>query len=258
MSDPSLPFSHYNEHGPLDIIGDIHGCYDELSDLLTSLGWQNSGTPSSPHLTNPTGRKVVFLGDLVDRGPGVTNVLRLVMSMVQSGYALCLLGNHDDKLMRKLMGRNVKIAHGLAETLEQLAREPYSFMNQLLDFLTGLSTYQILDYGKLIVTHAAIKASMIGKWNGGVRAFTMYGDATGEYDEFGLPIRRDWASEYTGEPVVVYGHTPVREPIWVNNTIDIDTGCVFGGSLTALRYPENDLISIPARKTYFARAGGIR
>ncbi|MEO5953167.1 MAG: polynucleotide kinase-phosphatase, partial [Chloroflexia bacterium] len=169
-----------------------------------------------------------------------------------------LMGNHDDKLMRKLMGRNVTIAHGLAETLQQLAREPLTFVDDLLDFLTGLSTYQVLDEGELIVTHAAIRESIIGKWSNNIRAFTMYGDATGEYDDFGLPIRRDWAPEYSGEALVIYGHTPVREPSWVNNTIDIDTGCVFGGSLTALRYPENELVSIPARKTYFARAGGIR
>lgn len=258
MSNTILPLSYYGERGPFDIIGDIHGCYDELVQLLSALGWRDSGVSDEPRYTRADGRKAVFLGDLVDRGPGVTNVLRLVMSMVASGDAICLMGNHDDKLMRKLQGRNVTVAHGLAETLEQLEREPRDFVRRVLDFLSGLSTYQVLDEGRLIVAHAAIRESIIGRWSSNIRAFTMYGDATGEYDEFGLPIRRDWAQNYRGEASVVYGHTPVREPTWVNNTIDIDTGCVFGGSLTALRYPENELVSVAARTTYFARAGGIR
>jgi protein phosphatase len=86
-----------------------------------------------------------------------------------------------------------------------------------------------------------------------VRDFALYGETTGELDEYGLPVRIDWAAEYRGRALVVYGHTPVQEPAWVNRTINIDTGCVFGGRLTALRYPELVLASVLARQTYAVR-----
>ena len=256
-----------NEKGPFDIIGDIHGCYDELSELLGKLGWtpayrqqtaRHRGNPQSAIRNPQFHRKLVFLGDLVDRGPKVVDVLRLVMDVVEAGNAICLLGNHDYKLLRKLVGRNVRVAHGLAETLEQLEQEPPRFVARVRDFLAGLATYHVLDEGRLVVSHAGIKENMIGQWNDRIKSFTIYGDTTGESDEFGLPVRLDWASSYRGEALVVYGHTPVPAPRWVNNTINIDTGCIFGGSLTALRYPERELVSVPARKVYFERVGGIR
>ena len=84
-----------------------------------------------------------------------------------------------------------------------------------------------------------------------MRSFALYGETTGETDEFGLPIRYSWAAEYRGKAMVVYGHTPVPEPTWLNHTINIDTGCVYGGRLTALRYPEKELVSVPAAQTYY-------
>jgi protein phosphatase len=271
MQEPTHPSSFQHERGPFDIIGDIHGCYNELRDLLQTLGWTTDEQTQETTLKAAIGdiphsavhtlhslRKLVFLGDLVDRGPGVVEVLRLVIAMVGAGRAICLLGNHDDKLLRKLMGRNVRVAHGLAETLDQLEREPSEFVDRVRDFLAGLLTYHVLDEGRLVVAHAGIKENLIGLWNDRARSFTLYGDTTGESDEFGLPVRLDWAANYHGEALVVYGHTPVPEPRWMNNTVNIDTGCIFGGKLTALRYPEREIVSIPARRVYYERAGGIR
>ncbi|HVT11035.1 MAG TPA: polynucleotide kinase-phosphatase [Fimbriimonadaceae bacterium] len=228
-----------DETGPFDIIGDIHGCYDELVELLAKL--------------EPK-RKVVFLGDLVDRGPNSPAVLRLVMEMVESGQALCVPGNHDMKLLRKLKGREVQISHGLAETLEQLAIEPPEFIQQVTRFLDGLISHYVLDGGKLVVAHAGMKAEMQGRASGRVRDFALYGETTGETDDFGLPVRYNWAAEYRGSARVVYGHTPVPEAEWLNRTINIDTGCVFGGKLTALRYPEMELIEVAAKATYAVSA----
>src|SRR3712207_4607739 len=168
------------------------------------------------------------------------------MSMVETGTALCVAGNHEDKLLRKLKGRNVQITHGLAETLTQLADEPPEFLAQLQPFLDGLRSHVVLDRGKLVVAHAGLTEAMHGKASAAVRAFALYGDTPGEPDEYGLPVRLNWASEYRGNAMVVYGHTPVLTPEWLNNPIDIDAGCVFGGSLTALRYPERELVSVPA------------
>lgn len=244
-----------HEHGPFDIIGDVHGCFDELVDLLAKLGYsieaQANGAMSSGYpVKSPEGRKAIFLGDLVDRGPKIPDVLRLVMGMVEAGTALCVPGNHDIKLMRKLRGKDVQITHGLAESLEQLNPEPSEFRAMVLEFIDELVSHYVLDDGKLVVAHAGMKEEMQGRGSGKVRDFALYGETTGETDEFGLPVRYNWAAEYRGRAMVIYGHTPVPQPDWLNRTINIDTGCVFGGSLTALRYPERELLSIPARATY--------
>ena len=244
-----------HEHGPFDIIGDLHGCFDELVELLTQLGYsveKQSNVPGSLaySVKPPEGRKVVFLGDLVDRGPKIPEVLRLAMSMVQAGTALCVPGNHDIKLMRKLRGKDVQITHGLADSLQQLDKESPEFRAQVSDFLDELVSHYVLDEGKLVVAHAGMKEEMQGRGSGKVRDFALYGETTGETDEFGLPVRYNWAAEYRGRAVVVYGHTPVPQPDWLNRTINIDTGCVFGGNLTALRYPEKELVSVAAREMY--------
>ncbi len=244
-----------HEHGPFDIIGDLHGCFDELVELLTQLGYsveKQSNVPGSLaySVKLPEGRKVVFLGDLVDRGPKIPEVLRLAMSMVKAGTALCVPGNHDIKLMRKLRGKDVQITHGLADSLQQLDNEPPEFRAQVSDFLDELVSHYVLDEGKLVVAHAGMKEEMQGRGSGKVRDFALYGETTGETDEFGLPVRYNWAAEYRGRAMVVYGHTPVPQPDWLNRTINIDTGCVFGGNLTALRYPEKELVSVAAREMY--------
>ena len=238
------------DRGPFDIIGDVHGCLDELAQLLERLGYAGSDNA----WRHAEGRRAIFLGDLVDRGPDSPGVLRLVMDMVASGTAVCVQGNHDNKLFRKLSGRNVQVTHGLAETLAQIDALPEAirapFTDESRSFLDGLRSHYWLDGGKLVVAHAGLKAEMHGRGSGVVRSFALYGETTGETDEFGLPVRYEWARDYRGEAMVVYGHTPVPSPEWVNGTLCIDTGCVFGGALTALRYPERELVSVPAKRVY--------
>jgi protein phosphatase len=241
-----------HEHGPFDIVGDIHGCFDELLDLLSELGYsiQKSPDGSTCSVAPPQGRKVVFLGDLVDRGPHIPDVLRLVIGMVNAGTALCIPGNHDVKLLRKLSGRDVQITHGLADSLEQLERESPAFRAEVSKFLDSLVSHYVLDDGKLVVAHAGMKEEMQGSGSAKVRDFALFGETTGETDEFGLPVRYNWAAGYRGNAIVVYGHTPVPQPEWLNRTVNIDTGCVFGGRLTALRYPEKEFVSVEARAVY--------
>jgi protein phosphatase len=238
-----------SDHGPFDIIGDIHGCYDELRALLLALGYEPAeGTDGFHH---PLGRSAVFLGDLVDRGPATPAVLRCVMAMAAAGDAICVPGNHENKLIRHLRGRSVQLTHGLAETVEQLALEEPEFRRKVLEFLDGLVSHFVLDDGKLVVSHAGLPAEMHGRASGAVRSFALYGETTGETDEYGLPVRYNWARDYRGAATVVYGHTPVPSAEWENNTICLDTGCVFGGRLTALRYPERELVSVPAARVYY-------
>lgn len=239
------------EHGPFDIIGDVHGCFEELVELLTHLGYKVERSDEGFEVTPPDGRKVVFVGDLVDRGPSTPDVLRLAMSMVSAGQAFCVPGNHDVKLVKALKGRDVQLTHGLAESMHQLREQPDEFRGGAAKFLDGLISHYVFDDGKLVVAHAGLKESMQGRGSGKVRDFALYGETTGETDEFGLPVRYNWSLDYRGKALVVYGHTPVPEPLWLNNTVNIDTGCVFGGRLTALRYPEREIISVPARAVYY-------
>ena len=237
------------EHGPFDLVGDVHGCFDELVELMGDLGWQVD--PAGHTATHPAGRTFVFLGDLVDRGPRTPDVLRLAMNMVASGDAICVPGNHESKLVRALKGRGVQVTHGLGETLAQLKEEPPEFSEEVGTFLDGLVSHFVLDEGKLVVAHAGMREEMQGRASGAVRSFALYGETTGETDEFGFPVRYPWANEYRGKAMVVYGHTPTPEPEWINNTICLDTGCVYGGRLTALRYPERELVSVPAREVHY-------
>ena len=245
-----------SEHGPFDIIGDIHGCYPELLLLLERLGYAVGAGEDGKNVrvTPPVGRKAVFLGDLVDRGPDSPAVLRLVMQMVQDGSAYCVPGNHDIKLMRKLRGKDVQLTHGIVETLEQLGKEPAEFSVTVQKFLDGLISHYVFDEGKLVVAHAGMKEEMQGRGSGKVRDFALFGETTGEVDDFGLKVRYNWAADYRGGAMVVYGHTPVPEAEWLNRTINIDTGCVFGGKLSALRYPEKEILSVPAARTYYEPA----
>ncbi|MDX6252920.1 MAG: hypothetical protein QOF10_6280 [Kribbellaceae bacterium] len=260
-----------DQTGPFDIIGDIHGCRVELEQLLVDLGYtitrdahgrsidaEYAGPASVGEQASPGSdgsvRRVVFVGDLVDRGPDTPGVLRLVMGMVAAGHAFCVPGNHEDKLLRALRGKNVKVTHGLEESLAQLAAEPEEFRTAVETFIDGLISHYVFDDGKLVVSHAGLVERMHGRTSGRVRAFCLYGETTGETDEFGLPLRYPWANDYRGRAMVVYGHTPTPEPEWINNTICLDTGCVFGGALTALRYPERELVSVQAFEQYYEPA----
>lgn len=229
--------------GPFDIIGDVHGCSAELEALLAKLGYTDG--------VHPDGRTAVFVGDLVDRGPDSPGVLRRVMAMVAAGSALCVPGNHENKYGRYVKGRRVQLTHGLAETVRQMAEESEEFRQRVGEFIDGLVSHYVLDGGRLVVCHAGLPEKYHGRTSGRVRSHALYGDTTGETDEFGLPVRYPWAEDYRGRAAVVYGHTPVPEASWLNNTICLDTGAVFGGKLTALRWPERELVDVPAERVWY-------
>jgi protein phosphatase len=237
--------------GPFDVIGDVHGCADELIELVESLGYEVDGTGLDAAVArHPEGRTLVFVGDLVDRGPRVADTLALVINSVERGSALCVQGNHEAKLRKKLAGRDVHVGHGLARTLEELEASSAAFRERVAKFIDGLASHYVLADGKLVVAHAGIRQEMQGRSSRAVRDFTLYGETRGETDEFGLPVRFDWAANYRGRALVAYGHTPVERAEFRNETICVDTGCVYGGSLTALRWPEREVRSIAARREY--------
>ncbi|WP_100404829.1 bis(5'-nucleosyl)-tetraphosphatase PrpE [Bacillus solitudinis] len=230
----------------IDCIGDIHGCYDELLLLLYKLGYERKGELYFHH----EGRKLTFVGDLTDRGPKSLAVIDLVSELVKTDLAYYVPGNHCDKLYRYFQGRNVQQKHGLETTVAELnALDNRSYKKVKAAFVNLVNAsplYHNLDEGKLVVAHAGIREQDIGKVNKRIKTFVLYGDISGETNSDGTPVRRDWAQHYQGDTWVVYGHTPVKAARFINNTVNIDTGCVFGGHLTALRYPEIKTISVPS------------
>ena len=242
--------------GPFDIIGDVHGCRSELEALLGRLGWTivRDEDGRAVDAVHPDGRTAVFVGDLIDRGPDTAGVLRLVMGMSAAGRALVVSGNHEAKLVRALDGRNVTTSHGLAGTLAQLAAEPEEFRDEVHRWCRDLIAHYVLDGGRLVVAHAGLKEAYHGRASGRVRSFALYGDTTGETDEYGLPVRLPWSQDYRGSALVAYGHVPTPTLEWVNNTLCLDTGCVFGGSLSGLRYPERETVSVPAERVWYEPA----
>ena len=247
-------FDRRDDAGPFDIVGDIHGCTDELELLLMTLGYAVTWpTPGQPVVDAPVGRRVIFVGDLVDRGPRAADAVAIVMAMCASGQALCVPGNHDVKFRRWLDGHAVSMTHGLQVTADDYAGTEAAVRASVSQFIRALPPYLWLDTGKLVVAHAGIKTDMIGKTTHRIENFCLYGDVDNRKTSGGFPVRYNWAARYDGAPLVVYGHTCVSEPTWVNNTVCIDTGCCFGGTLTALRYPEMETVSIPARLQYMTR-----
>ncbi|MBF6613611.1 MAG: metallophosphoesterase [Chloroflexi bacterium] len=234
-----------------DIIGDLHGCTAELEELLEKLGYERS---AGGKLKQSEGRTLIFLGDLGDRGPHSAQAFQQVMEWVEAGNALYTPGNHCNKLMRYLQGRPVQLTQGLEGTVSQVAsREEMmpGFTGILRAFIEDAPPYLWLDEGEIVVAHGGIKAQMIGRDGSDVRRMCLYGGITGEKNPDGTPVRLDWAQHYRGEAAIVYGHTPVPGPRWVNNTINIDQGCVFGGWLTALRWPEREVIQVRAGEKYY-------
>ena len=231
----------------LDIVGDVHGCIDELIELLTALGYRVEPGAVTP----PEGRTLAFVGDLVNRGPNSAEVLRLTMSMMQAGQAVCVAGNHEMRLLRALRGESAVPREDVARTVMQLDAEGIKFRGDVVDFLQKLPSLLLMDAGALVLTHAGLKTPSVDGEALAPRDVDVLSESNGKRDKSGQSPRVNWAAAYRGQALVAYGHTPVAEPTWLNRTVNIDTGCVYGGHLTALRYPELETVRIAARQIYY-------
>ena len=227
-----------------DFIGDVHGCIDELLALLTKLGYVADGGS----MRHPEGRSAFFLGDLVNRGPDAVAVLQLVIAMVEAGDALCTPGNHDD-VVRRQLAEGFQDPDGIVDGMQQVRAAGSDFERRVIDFLASLPVYHILDDDGLVAAHAGLPEALQGLDTPEARRFAVYGQRIVGAD--GRTVRDQWARDYRGARKVVHGHLPVEQVLWVNGTLDLDSGCVYGGRLTALRYPELELVAVPAARVYF-------
>jgi diadenosine tetraphosphatase ApaH/serine/threonine PP2A family protein phosphatase len=231
----------------VDIIGDIHGCLPELEALFTKMGYEwKDGLPYHPDERTP-----VFVGDLADRGPASIECIRLAYRLViEKKQALYVPGNHCDKLYRFFQGNPVQETHGLETTTAEYRELPFDqqeiVKEEFLTLVDESPLYHVIPEVNAVIAHAGIKGEDIGNRNKRIKTFVLYGDITGEKLPDGRPVRRDWAQHYTGDRWIVYGHTPTKEPRFVNKTVNIDTGCVFGGHLTAFRLPEEEIVQVPS------------
>ncbi|MBM7647526.1 protein phosphatase [Bacillus ectoiniformans] len=236
----------------IDVIGDIHGCLEEFKQLTKKLGYNwDSGLP-----LHSGDRLLGFVGDLTDRGPASVKVIEVVHDLWERQLAYYAPGNHCNKLYRWFLGNKVQVSHGLETTvaeLEELSNRDFNRVKKKFMTLYEQSPlYHVLDEGHLIISHAGIREKDIGTYTSKVKTFVLYGDITGEKHPDGSPVRRDWAKHYKGEPWIIYGHTPVKDVRIIHHTANIDTGAVFGGQLTAYRYPEHEIVSVDSSMPYVA------
>lgn len=236
----------------LDIIGDVHGCFHEFHELTVKLGYDwKQDIPVSPE-----GRKLAFVGDITDRGPQSLKMINTVYGLVQQDLAYYVPGNHCNKLYRYFLGNKVQLTHGLETTVAEFEaldrRQQLHVRKSFIQLYENAPLYQVFTKEKLVIVHAGISEELIGKHHSRVKTFVLYGDITGEKNQDGSPVRRDWAQYYKGEPYIVYGHTPVTEVRKVGKTYNIDTGAVFGRKLSSLRFPEFEIVSVPSTMPYIA------
>lgn len=243
----SATIDQRHDTGPFDVIGDVHGCTDELEALMATLGYRRE---AGGLWRSPDGRTPVFVGDFVDRGPRIADALETVMHLVAEGLAFAVPGNHDMQLARRLAGEDVPVAHGMDTSLEDLGRRPAAFQTDVVRFFDAIRGHYVFDRGRLVVSHTGLAEARHGCNDEETRQLAIYGVVEGEIDPNDINLRHSWLSDYAGRAAMIYGHTPIAEPTWVRRTIDIDTGCVYGWRLTALRWPERDLVSVDARREY--------
>jgi protein phosphatase len=243
---PPLPFP-----GPFDVVGDVHGCLEELDLLLDRLGYRAPN--DAGERVHPEGRIAVLVGDFGDRGPDSAGVFRRVMAMHARGSALAVPGNHCIKLLHYLRGNHVDVRSGLGDTLRDLDRAGQPFRERVREFLGGLPRHLVLASGRLVVFHAALPRDRVGRDDEATEAQIIYGVA-GRTGQGGVhEPETGWTGTWTpgeDEPLAVYGHEPVPEPLRADNTINIDGGCVYGGYLAAFRWPERDFVFVSARRVY--------
>ena len=206
------------------VVGDIHGCYDELEDLLTEVGFTSDD-------------RLISVGDLITKGPKNREVLERFMSEPQFS---AVMGNHDLALRRKWNGEKVKLKDSQKPTNKELKPDKERY----LAYLNALPF--IIDLGTHLVVHAGLRP--------GVALNSQTSEDLTELRSMGKDrAARDgtpWYDLYDGDKVVLFGHWPANKPRIGEKAIGLDTGCVYGNHLTAYILETDEFKSVPARRRY--------
>jgi serine/threonine protein phosphatase 1 len=206
------------------VVGDIHGCYDELTELLDKAGLEKTD-------------RVVSVGDLITKGPKNREVLELFMTDKRFS---AVMGNHDLALRRRWNGEDLKLKSAQKKTHKELKsdKEKYVAYFNTLPFT--------IDLGKHLVVHAGLRPNV-----------AMHSQTTDDLTRIRTlgedPEGRDgtpWYDEYDGEQIVLFGHWPAAEPRRARKAIGLDTGCVYGYRLTAYIIETDEFVSVKAKQSY--------
>ncbi len=241
----------------LDIVGDIHGCFDEFLTLLHRLGYQQNEAGFYIH---PEGRTFLSLGDIMSRGPKSLQTLQFFHNHIQAGLAHMVDSNHGWKIARWLDGQHVQLTHGDEKVEQEFltyehthgSEKATELKKQLKDLLLKAPSHYVLKKNGVataVCVHAGIRDEWIGKQSHEISDVARYGETDG-FDDANKPIRKDWTVHHKTSPLIIWGHDPRKKAMVVNGTINIDQGAVFGGELTALRYPERDTLSVDVETDY--------
>ncbi|MFC4100785.1 polynucleotide kinase-phosphatase [Paenibacillus xanthanilyticus] len=244
----------------IDIIGDIHGCFDEMMALVGKLGY---GLSEDGLYRHPDGRKLVSVGDVMSRGPKSMEAMNFWETHVRAGLAFMVDSNHGWKIARYLDGRDVTLNHGDEKLAEELARyeaeqgeAAAEWKRRMRDFLLAAPSHLVFareGVRHVVVAHAGIRDEFIGKQSKRIQDFCRFGDTEGT-DAQGKPIRKEWHTGHRSGELIVWGHDVRPRPETAGLTINIDQGVVFGGELTAFRYPERRFASVQAARDYSGAA----
>ncbi|MEK4062718.1 MULTISPECIES: polynucleotide kinase-phosphatase [unclassified Paenibacillus] len=241
----------------IDVIGDIHGCYDELLELLDQLGYIADESGLYRH---PKGRELISVGDVMSRGPNSLDALRFWKRHSDAGISRMVDSNHGWKIARYLGGRKVTLSHGDEKFAAELERYALAegeaaaskLREELKQFLLSAPSHLVYGRGgirRVVVAHAGIRDEYIGRQSKRIQDFCRYGDTEGSEGK-GTPVRKEWYVQHDSGELIVWGHDPRPYPTLVKNTVNIDQGAVFGGSLTAYRYPEQQFVAVKAHRDY--------
>src|SRR5215467_1521790 len=206
------------------VVGDIHGCFDELTELLGLFNLQSDD-------------RVIAVGDLITKGPKNREVLDLLMSDPRFSS---VVGNHDRKIRQKLRGEPVRLNKDQRRVLKEFGSDPgpYEAFLRSLPFT--------IDLGAHLIVHAGIRPGVDLDRQ-------MASDMTEIRTMGGDPLQRrgiPWYRVYRGPQTILFGHWPAKQPRRAPYAIGLDTGCVYGGTLTAYVVETAEFIRVPARQKY--------
>jgi len=206
------------------VVGDIHGCYDELMELLETVELGEKD-------------RVVSVGDLITKGPKSKEVLEVFMTDARFST---VIGNHDLALRRKWNGEDIELKRAQKDAHKELSgeKDAYAIFFNRLPFTIDLDTH--------LVVHAGFRPNveLFSQTTDDMTLIRTLG-ADRESDE-GTP----WYHVYDGEKTVLFGHWPAPEPRRGRKAIGLDTGCVYGYNLTAYIIETDEFVTVKAKKAY--------
>lgn len=222
-------------------IGDIHGCFLEMIELIHLMGG-NSKKSYHPYLGNitrinpPRGYCFVFVGDLINKGPNSVDVLLSVLDAIDRRVAMSVLGNHDELLRQYLKMDNVGIKEEFFKTITALESRGENVLQFVREHMKNMPYMLEFQKENILVSHCGLDTPHQNiSLKSRIRSIYGY-------------KHHDWAQNYQGKIKVIHGHLVVNEAVERNNTINLDTGCYMGLALSGFDHYNNKFYKVKSRQ----------